>query len=425
VNVADIEHRIVSLLGYFVLIGLAWLMSSDHKKFPWRVVWVGSGLQVILAWLILKTHAGEYFFDQVIRFFDLILSCSDRGADFVFGESVAPSPEFPTGRRVMGIFAFRVLPPIIFVSALATVLYYLGIMQWVVKGFAILMQQLMGLSGAESLSASANIFMGQTEAPLLVKPFIEGMTNSELFAVMVGGFANISVSLIAVYSGMGINPAHLLTSSVISAPASLLLAKIIIPETQIPATLGRVDMQTPKIGVNVIEAAAIGAADGLKLALNVGAMLIAFVALIWLVDGAVNQFGLLFDRNNDWHLQQILGYLFIPLAWLIGVPANDCPKAGELLGIKLVATEFIAYQELGDWMKEDSDVHLTKRTQMLMTYALCGFSNFASIGIQIAGLGGMAPDRQSDIARLGLRAMIAGMLATCMTACVAGVLRSS
>jgi CNT family concentrative nucleoside transporter len=422
--VAGIEYRFTSLLGYFVLIGLAWLLSSDHRKFPWRVAWVGSGLQIILAWLMLRTPLGEAFFEQVRGVFDLVLSCSDRGAEFLFGEPVEPSAQYPTGHRVLANFAFRVLPTIIFVSALTTVFYHLGIMQRIVKGFAWLMQQFMGLSGAESLSASANIFMGQTEAPLLVRPFIAGMTNSELFAVMVGGFANISVSLIAVYAGMGIDAGHLLTSSIISAPASLLLAKIMIPETQIPATLGRVDIQTPGIGVNVIEAAAIGASDGMKLALNVGAMLIAFVALIWLVDGVVNQFGLLLSRDNDWHLTQLLGYLFIPLAWLIGVPPNDCPQAGELLGIKVVATEFLAYQQLSDWSVNDSDVRLAPRTQMLMTYALCGFSNFASIGIQIAGLGGMAPDRQSDVARLGMRAMIAGMLATCMTACVAGVLKN-
>lgn len=419
-----IEYRFTSLLGYFVLIGVAWLLSSDHKKFPWRIVLIGSGLQLILAWFILRTPIGEAFFDQIRGLFDLVLSCSDRGAEFLFGEPVPVSSQFPTGRRVLATFAFRVLPTIIFVSALATVFYHLGIMQWIVKGFAILMQQLMGLSGAESLSASANIFMGQTEAPLLVKPFIAGMTNSELFAVMVGGFANISVSLIAVYADMGMDAGHLLTASIISAPASLMLAKIVIPETQIPATLGRVDIQTPKIGVNVIEAAAIGAADGLKLALNVGAMLIAFVALIWLVDGMIHQIGLLFNRDNDWHLQQILGYAFIPLAWLIGVPSNDCPRAGELLGIKLVATEFLAYKQMSDWNVSTSGVQLSPRTQMLMTYALCGFSNFASIGIQIAGLGGMAPNRQSDVARLGLRAMIVGMLATCMTACVAGVLKS-
>jgi len=415
-----VQYRLVSLLGYFVLIGLAWLMSSDRKNFPWRVALVGSALQVVLGYFILKTTPGELVFDQAKVFFDALLGYANAGAEFVFGEATAISDDHPSGVKMLPIFAFRVLPTIVFVSSLAAILYHLGIMQWVVQGFAIVMQKLMNLSGAESLAASANIFMGQTEAPLLVKPFIPGMTNSELFAVMVGGFANISVSLIAVYGDMeGIDVRHLLASSIISAPASLLMAKVIMPESQIPATLGRVDIQPPKVGTNVLEAAAIGAKDGLYLALNVAAMLLVFVALIALLNGVIGQVGLLFGQSNV-TLQLLLGYLFVPLAWLLGVPWQDCLAAGELLGIKLVATEFLAYDKLEHMIQEEQ---LTMRTRMLMTYALCGFANFASIGIQIGGLGGMAPDRQGDIARLGLRAMIGGMLATCMTACVAGVLR--
>jgi concentrative nucleoside transporter, CNT family len=239
--VPGIEYRVTSLLGYFVLIGIAWLLSSDHKKFPWRVAWVGSGLQVILAWFILRTPLGEALFQQIRGIFELVYSCSDRGTEFLFGTPAEPSSH-PTDRSILAIYSFRVLPAIVFVSALATVLYHLRIMQWIVKGSAILAQQLMGLSGAESLCTSANVFMGQTQAPLLVKPFLTGMTNSELFAVMVGGFATLSVSLIAVYADMGVDARHLLAASIISAPASLVLAKIMIPETQIPATLGRVEM---------------------------------------------------------------------------------------------------------------------------------------------------------------------------------------
>lgn len=412
--------RLTSFAGYFMLIGLAWLLSTDRKNFPWRTVFVGSVLQVVLALLILNTWPGAYFFEQASVLFKQLLAFSDAGAAFVFGETI---DENPPRVHVLPLFAFRVLPTIIFVSALAAILYHLGIMQWVVHGFAIVMQKLMALSGAESLSASANIFLGQTEAPLLVRPYIAGMTLSELNAVMVGGFANISVSLLAVYADKGVDVGHLLTSSIISAPAGLLIAKIMLPETQIPATMGRVDIKPPKVGVNILEAAAIGATDGLKLALNVGAMLIVFVALVAMVNAIVQQIGLFLGQEN-WSLQLFFGYGFLPLAWLLGVPPQDCHAAGQLLGIKLVATEYMAYDQLGEWINDpESDVKLTPRTRMLMTYALCGFSNFASIGIQIAGLGAMAPDRQADLARLGLRAMIGGMLATCMTACIAGTLR--
>jgi CNT family concentrative nucleoside transporter len=290
------------------------------------------------------------------------------------------------------------------------------------------MQKTLRTSGAETLSSAANVFLGQTEAPLVIKPYLGKMTTSELNAVMIGGFANISGGVLAAFADMGIDPGHLVRSSVISAPASLLIAKIIVPETGTPATLGEVKMDVPPVGTNVIEAAALGTIDGLKLALNVAAMLIAFMALIAMGDFCVAWFGDQIAHYTGWKwaatwsMQNALGGLFAPLAWVLGVEWNDCGKAGELLGLKMFANEFVAYGKLSEWIKPGSGVDLAPRSVTILTYALCGFSNFASIGIQIGGLGGLAPERQSDLARLGLRAMLGGTLATLMTACVAGVL---
>jgi len=416
----DPLHRVISLVGYFAMIGLAWLISGDKRRFPWRVVIVGTLLQFALAVLVLNTNQGRFVFQQIGAAFDWITELSDQGSTFVFGESFKEH-----------FFAFKVLPTIIFFSSLATMLYYLGVMQWVVKAMAIVMQRLMGVSGAESLSASANVFLGQTEAPLLVKPYIAGMTVSELNAVMIGGFANISGSLIAAFSSLGLKAEHLVTASVISAPASLLIAKVLVPETGQPTTLGTVNVDAPPQGANLIEAAAIGAADGVKLAINVAAMLIAFIALIAMLDSAIHFVGWQLAEFHGaaadaalrhWSLSAVLGYLFAPLAWLIGIETGDCMAAGQLLGKKMFANEFVAYVELAKWQEAESPVHLSKRTVIIMTYALCGFANFSSIGIQIGGLGGMAPERQSDIARLGLRAMLGGTIVNCMMGCIAGML---
>jgi CNT family concentrative nucleoside transporter len=284
------------------------------------------------------------------------------------------------------------------------------------------MQKTLGTSGAESLSAAANIFVGQTEAPLLIKPYIQKMTKSEIMAVMVGGFATIAGGVMAAYIGMGIDAGHLLTASVISAPAALVMAKIIVPETETPVTAGVVIHDVPKSGVNVFEAATIGASDGLHLALNVGAMLIAFTALIAMADAIVIEISTLMGHRQT--LGNLLGYVFAPLAWVMGVPAEDCLKVGELLGIRAATNEFIAYEQMAKWMKPDSGVALAERSRVILTYALCGFANFASIGIQIGGIGSMVPERREDIARLGLKAMIGGMLACFMTACIAGMLIS-
>jgi CNT family concentrative nucleoside transporter len=415
-------ERLVSLLGLVVMVFLAWLMSSHKRRFPWRVVLWGIGLQFVLAALILRTYPGQIAFAEIGKFFEMLLGFVDHGSKFVFGEKFQ---DF--------YFAFKVLPTIIFVSSLMSVLYYLGLIQPVVKTLAWVMQWTLGTSGAETLSTSANVFMGQTEAPLVVRPFIPGMTQSELNAVMIGGFATISGGLMAVYA-QWVPAGHLLTASVISAPAALLIAKVMLPETERPATLGTVKMELPRVGVNVVEAAAIGAAEGVKLAINVAAMLIAFLAFIamgdallqglgdavaWIGEKSVDQD---FLRGRDWSLAGLLGYLFYPLAWLLGIEAKDCLRAGELLGLKMFATEFNAYAQLGEWEKSGSGVELSPRTINILAYALCGFSNFASIGIQIGGLGGMAPNRQSDLARLGIRAMLGGTLACLMTACVAGAL---
>jgi CNT family concentrative nucleoside transporter len=410
-------ERAISFAGYFVMIGLAWILSENKRRFPWRVVLVGTLLQFALAMLILNTTPGRIFFTGIGAAFNWVTDLADEGSKFVFGEDFKEH-----------FFAFKVLPTIIFFSSLAAMLYYLGIMQWVVKSMAILMQRLMGVSGAESLSASANVFLGQTEAPLLVKPYIAGMTLSELNAVMIGGFANISGSLIAAFSSLGLSAGHLVTASVISAPASLLIAKVLVPETEQPATLGTVTTEPPQQGANLIEAAAIGAADGVKLAINVAAMLIAFIALIAMLDSAIHGlgYGLSYvtksDVGSNWSLSVLLGYLFAPVAWIIGIDSQDCLAAGQLLGKKMFANEFVAYNELAQWQQADSAVRLSPRSVTIMTYALCGFANFSSIGIQIGGLGGMAPERQSDIARLGLRAMLGGTIVNCMMACIAGVL---
>ncbi|HRX78723.1 MAG TPA: nucleoside transporter C-terminal domain-containing protein, partial [Pirellulaceae bacterium] len=335
--------------------------------------------------------------------------------------------DFPPPVVLLRSFAFGVLPTIIVFSSLMSVLYYFGVVQFVVSIMARIMQKTLGVSGAESLSAAANVFVGHTEAPLVIRPYLDDMTQSELNAVMIGGFATISGGLLAAYAGMGIDAGHLVTASVISAPAALLIAKIMQPETETPHTLGTIKVEVPRQGVNAIEAAAIGATDGMKLAINVAAMLIAFLALIAMLDAAIALTGWAIgfrtsDGESTWSLATVLGYSFAPIAWLMGIERGDCLQAGQLLGLKTVANEFIAYQQLGEWTSASSTADLSPRTVKIMTYALSGFSNFGAIGIQIGGIGGLAPSRRSDLARLGLRAMIGGALACCMTACVAGVL---
>jgi CNT family concentrative nucleoside transporter len=401
--------RLVSLFGLFVLIGLAWVMSSHKRRFPWRVVLGGLALQFVFGTVILKTGVGRDIFQWLGDRITDLLNFVDQGAGFVFGTKYT---DF--------YFAFKVLPTIIFFSALMSILYHYGVMQKVTRVFSVVMQKTLGTSGAETLAAAANIFVGQTEAPLVIRPYVASMTKSELMAVMVGGFANVAGGVLAAYVGMGINAVHLLTSSVISAPASLLLAKVLQPEVDQPKTLGKISVEEPPESTNGLHAAAMGAADGVKLALNVAGMLIAFLALIALADALFGWCGGLIGQT--WSLSGLLSYLFAPVAFVLGVEWKDCLHVGQLLGIKLVGNEFIAYEQLSKWLATDSSVHLSDRSIMLSTYALCGFANFGSIGIQIGGIGPLAPEREPDLARLGLRAMLGGALASCMTACIAGVL---
>ena len=418
-----ILERFISLFGLFVMIGLAWLMSSHKRRISWRLVIGGLLLQFFLALIVIHTPPGKWLLDGTKMAFDQLMGFVDHGAGFVFGDDATnealrkgePIPEDSSLNQMR--FAFRVLPTIIVFASLMGVLYYLGIMQFVVKIIARAMQVTLGTSGAESLAASANVFVGHTEAPLVVRPYINGMTKSELNAMMVGGFATITGGLLAVYAGMGIHAGHLFTASIISAPAALLIAKVMQPEVETPETLGHVRVKIPRRGANLFEAIAIGATDGLKLAVNVAVMLIAFLAMIAIVNALVGWVGSWFGL--DWSLETGLGYVFSSLAWLMGIEAKECLAAGELLGLKIVANEFIAYDRLGTMIEAEQ---ISERSQLILTYALSGFSNFAAIGIQIGGIGGLVPDRRSDLAKLGLRAMVGGMLACCMTACVAAIL---
>lgn len=402
-------ERVISFLGLFVMIGIAWLLSSHKTRFPWRVVIGGMLLQLVFAFLILKTDPGKAFFDGVDGVFNQLMDCVDAGSSFVFGQNFKDH-----------YFAFRVLPSIIFFAALMQALYYVGVMQWIVRGLGWVVQRTLGTTGPESLAAAANIFLGQTEAPLVVRPYVNRMTKSELMAIMVPGFGSTAGGVLIAYKGMGIDAGHLLTASVLSAPASLLIAKVMLPETETPEPVEKVELEMGDSGGNLVEAVSMGTLEGLKLALNVGAMLISFLALLALCDGLLGWVGGWF--NQEWSLSAIFGWVFWPIAWVMGIETKDCAPAGQLLGIKMAANEFVAYGRFSEWIKGEGGVTLSERTQVIMTYALCGFANFSSIGIQIGGIGGMAPERQRDLAKLGLRAMIGGALANFMTACIAGML---
>jgi len=429
------------ILGLTVILGLAYLLSSDRRHINWRTVGGGLLLQIVLAVFILKgREMGAWFaplgwpkefFAWVSSFFVLVLNFTTEGARFVFG-NLALSPG--TADSLGFFFAFQVLPTIIFFSSLMAILYHLGVMQRIVQAVAWVVSRTLGTSGAESLSVSANIFVGQTEAPLVIRPYLEKMTRSELMAVMTGGMATIAGGVMAAYiqllgdpyaqvRGLALEAArlqfaeHLLGASVMAAPAALLLAKMLIPETGQPLTAGTVRVSIERTTRNVIDAAAAGASDGLKLALNVGAMLIAFIALIAMLNHLLGWAGGLVGVELS--LERLFGWTLAPVAWLIGVPWSDATQFGALVGTKIVVNEFVAYLNLSTLIGQNA---LSDKAIVMATFALCGFANFSSIAIQIGGIGPLAPSRISELAELGLRAVLAGTLANMMTATIAGVL---
>ncbi len=511
--------NLISLVGLFSMVALAWLMSSHRDRINWRLVVFGLGLQLILAAVFFNSQSWTFSrkFDQVSTleaaveskkfsatqvdsalakiasgeteekgllvgntrytsfeamsgdlksetisrrdvdaaiesngglrvprfvngitfycfdsFFGYIKKWADAGAVFVFRTDPGRTNGYTHPMTIVMTFAFGVLPTVIFFAALMSVLYHIGLMQKLVSGMAWVMQKTLGTSGAESLAAAANVFVGHTEAPLVVKPYIATMTRSELNALMVGGFATITGGLMAVFVGLGISAGHLVIASLVSAPAALVIAKILQPETEESSTKGSISVQFEKTATNVIEAAANGASEGMKLAINIAAMLIAFLALIAMLDTLLLGVGNLFEWiynsfaskpvDLNWSLKGLFAIIFWPFAFVMGIEANDCKLAGELLGTKMVVNEFIAYMDMGTIVSGGREgASLSPRSQVILTYALCGFSNFGAIAIQLGGIGPLAPNRRSDLAQLGLRAMVGGTLACCMTACIAGV----
>jgi len=428
------------ILGLVVLLGVAWLFSNSKKDINWRLVSIGILLQLFFAVFVILTPWGAIIFNFIGKFFVQIISFTNDGAAFVFGVLANQGTfmkAFPEELHMQGVgflFAFQVLPTIIFFSSLMTVLYHLGFMQKVVQGMAWVMAKLMKVSGAESISVAANVFIGQTEAPLVVRPYISKMTQSEILTLMIGGMATIAGGVLAAYVSLlgGADPAqqiyyakHLLSASIMAAPATMVIAKILVPEKEESLTMGTVKVEVEKTSTNVIEAAATGAADGLKLALNVGGMLLAFIALIsminWVLSGVFTDLMGITINETPISLEIVLGYVLSPIAWIIGVPWGDAVTVGSLIGQKVVLNEFIAYLNLSQIIPSGI---LSDKAVIISTYALCGFANFSSIAIQIGGIGGIAPDRRGDLAKYGLRAVLGGSLATFMTATIAGVLTS-
>jgi concentrative nucleoside transporter, CNT family len=429
------------LLGIAVVIGLAYLLSNNRKVIQWRLVITGIILQFGFAFLVLKTDAGRLTFDYISKLFVRLFSFAGDGAQFVFGP-LATSPG--SAGSIGFLFAFQVLPTIIFFASFTAICYHLGIMQRIVQGIAWVMLRLLRTSGAESLSVAANTFIGQTEAPLVIRPYISMLTNSELYTIMVSGMAHIAGGVLAAYmqmlgvayaksQGVAIDASqvyfagHLLAASIMAAPATMVIAKMLIPETNEPVTMGTVKVKIEKAHSNVIEAAAAGAGDGVRLAINVAGMLLAFIALIALVNALLGGVGDLTGLNascmahfgKPLSLELLFGMVFQFVAVLIGVPWNDALNVGSLMGIKLVLNEFVAYLRMADLV---SAGQLSPRAIVIATYALCGFANFSSIAIQIGGLSPLAENRRGDIAKLGLRAVLGGTIATWMTASIAGLL---
>ncbi|KAA3614907.1 MAG: NupC/NupG family nucleoside CNT transporter [Calditrichaeota bacterium] len=435
--IADIAF---GFTGLAVLIAIAFAFSNNKKSINWVQAAIGLGMQIVFAFFVIKTSWGSDVFDFIGQIFVKIISFTNEGSAFIFGPLANQEifdKVFPESMQNMGngfLFAFQVLPTIIFFSSLMSVLYHLGIMQKIVQAMAWVMAKLLKISGAESISVAANVFIGQTEAPLVVRPYIDPMTKSELFTMMVGGMATIAGGVLAAYVGLlgGSDPAlqlfyakHLLSASIMAAPATIIIAKILVPEREESKTMGEVKIEVEKNASNVIESAATGAADGLSLALNVAGMLLAFIALIAMINYGLSSiitdlFGITTAAGEPITLEIILGYVLSPIAWIIGVPWEDAIKVGSLIGVKVTLNEFVAYLQLS---QIPAGV-LSDKAVIISTYALCGFANFSSIAIQIGGIGGIAPKRKSDIAMLGMKAILGGSIATMMTATIAGVLTS-
>ncbi len=430
------------LFGLCSLLAIAWLFSNNKRAVDWRLVVTGVLLQIVFAAFVLRTDSGSAIFEGMGKLFVTLINFTNEGSKMILGG-------FADQDKYGFVFIFHALPTVIFFAAFMAVLYHLGVMQWIVKIMAMAITKIMRVSGAETTSVCASVFIGQTEAPLTVRPYIGRMTDSELLTMMIGGMAHIAGGVMAIYIGMlaGTDAAlqqmyakHFLAASIMAAPATLLIAKILIPETGEPLTRGKVSVHVEKESKNIIDAAAAGASDGMKLAINIAAMLLAFVALIAMVNAIIGWVG-------DWHasgyqslnmmlnhglaagatpvklnLGLILGYVLAPIAWVIGIEWKDAVIAGGLIGQKVVLNEFIAYMQLAQTPVGNAVGAISEHSRLILTYALCGFANFASIAIQIGGIGSLAPERRSDLARFGMRAVLGGSIATLMTATIAGVL---
>lgn len=406
--------RFTGILGMLTMLGLAYLFSTDRRAIKVKIVAWGLGLQILLAFLVIRWTGGQMLFLRAGNAVTRVLSYAFVGSGFVFGELGKQNSS------IGFIFAFQVLPTIIFIAALFALLYYLGIMQAVIRAAAWAMQRFMGASGAESLNVGASIFMGQTEAPLTIRPFIPDLTQSELMTIMTSGMAHVSGGIMAAYIAFGVEARHLLTAVIMTAPGTLLISKMLVPETEQPKTMGVVNMEHVERDTNFIGALARGTSEGLGMAINVGAMLIAFLAVIALTNGIMGGIhNWLGGHGLHWFpssLEQIFGWAFAPVAWVIGVPWRDCVQIGNLLGTRMVLNELVAFSFLGP-MKGTLD----PRSFTIATFALCGFANFSSIGMQIGGIGALAPNQKSQLAKFGIRAMLAGTMANLMSASIVGI----
>jgi concentrative nucleoside transporter, CNT family len=403
-------HRYVGILGMLAILVAAWAFSTNRRAIRIKTVAWGLGLQIAFAFLVFEWVKGQHFFQAIAKGVKWVLDFAAYGATFVFGQLGVNMP--PWG----AVFAFQVLPTIIFIAALFALLYYLRVMQAVIWVAAWVMTRFMGVSGAESLNVAASIFMGQTEAPLTIRPYLPDVTRSELMTIMTSGMAHVSGGIMVAYMFYGAKAENLLSAVIMTAPGTLLLSKMLVPETETPLTSGKVQMADMEHDSNALAAIARGTTDGLNLAINVGAMLISFVALLYLLDGC---FGVV-HHHIAWFpssLEEVLGWIFWPVAWLIGIPKQDCSSIANLLGLRMVTNELLAYTRLGPMAGV-----LSQRSFTMAQFALCGFANFSSIGIQIGGIGALAPNRKSDIARLGIRAMLAGTMANLMSASIVGIM---